>query len=156
MKHSVLILVFTFLTLQLSAQIKDNMVRDTTLYKKLYCYLNPRRVSWLEDSTGKKIELQEFLDRSISVRNLRTDSIIADKSLIGIYAFAFSNPSEKPWLYINHGQRIEFLELDNLKLKKTINKITRFFKRHPKEFTLLDQLNTIKNVLIIIDENKHH
>jgi hypothetical protein len=148
--------VFYFFTQQLSAQIKDNMVRDTALYRKLYCYLDLRRVSWLEDSTGKKIELQEFLYRSISVRNLKTDSIIADKSLIGIYAFSFSNPSEKPWLYINHGHRIEFLELDKLKLKKTINKILRFFRRHPKEFTLLDQLTTIKNVTIIIDTNKHH
>lgn len=153
MKLWTLILVGLFCSTKIISQ--DNCVRDPNLEKELYSYLITRITDYYIDSKGKHIPATDEYDGTcINSRNLKTDSIINDKSLIGVYStnFACMDCGSTTELYLQYMNKREFIDLSDKKIqyKKILEQVETFFKLYPNEFTDLEKITTLKNVLEIL------
>ena len=146
-----------------NSQDKDNFVRDVELSAKLRKYLIDHIDIYTIDSLGKKMPFdsnylqEEYGNVVIRSYNLKSDSIITNKQIIGFYKFSFACYSGcRPHLYIQYPNKIEFIDLDSksFSLKKIIKKINRFFKKYPNDFTLEEKVKTIEGVMNTIYYNK--
>jgi hypothetical protein len=152
--------VLLFISKEAYSQEKNNIVRDTILEKKLRKYLIEHIDFYTIDSAGKRkldsFMQKEYKDVSITSGNLKTDSILLDKNLLGIYSYRFADISSHPHLYIQYSNKIEFIELDskNFRLNKLLKKIMKFFKKYSNQFTLQEKVKTIQGVMETIYNNK--
>jgi len=140
---------------------QDNCAKDTVLKNELYSYLIQRITDYSVDKNGIHIpDIEEFKDVCIISRNLKTDSIIQDKSLIGVYEtnFACFDCGTTTEIYFQHKDKIEFIDLTGKKFKyeKVLKQVDNFFKRYPKSFTNIDKVTILKNVLNILEFKLKH
>jgi len=149
---SIVLLIIIFPKLSFSQ--KDNLVRDSVLYNDLYSFLITRVTDYLVDSLGNKQPAYIKGEIMIGTSNLRTDSILSDKQIIGLYStrFACLDCGSNQELYFQHKKRREFLTID----KKTnpfdlIKQIQMFFNLYPNEFTEIEKIKTLKGALEVLE-----
>jgi hypothetical protein len=144
------------------SQGKDNLVKDTTLSNKLRKYLIEHTDAHTVDSAGKRKPLnvkfiqEQYGDAMISSTNLKTDSVIINKKLIGVYAFRFADISSRPHLYIQNPNRIEFIDFDSrdFSIDALLKKIIKLFNKYPDQFTLQEKVKTIQGSMETLYYNK--
>ncbi len=138
---------------------QDNFVKDSTLDKHLRNYLISKSTTIVTDKNGQNIPLEKvyaYETLFITAHNLKTDSILKNKKEIGIYSFKFASLTEKPYLYFQYPNKIEFIELDkNFDLQKTVKRMMKFLKKYDNQFTLEEKLKTIGNAMEVVEYNKN-
>jgi hypothetical protein len=135
----------------------DNLVHDKTLHNDLYNFLITGVTDYAIDSGGYRLSAEELYSKStyITTRNLRTDSILMDKKLLGLYAtrFACMDCGSDLELYFQHKNKREYLTIDrkNLDTFELINKIKTYFLLYPNEFTEIEKIRTIKGAMEVLE-----
>lgn len=136
---------------------QENYVNDPQLDTKLRKYLLERVDLYTFDDNNNKIPYVEaYANTLIASRNLKTDSIIKDKSVIGFYSCKYANITSRPHLYIQYPDRIEFILLDdkNFDLNKLMLKIIDFFNEYSASFSPQERVKTVQGIMETIYYNK--
>jgi len=138
-------------------------VKDSKLKAILREYLLTHPDICSYDSTGKlvllsKEEIEEYYgDALVGTKNLKNDSFITDKRNIGIYMFKFSSLSERPHLYIQYPDRIEFIEIESkdFNFEKALKKIIKLIHKYPDKFNQKERIKTLEGVMNVIYTYKY-
>lgn len=144
-----------------NSQGRDNIVRDIELSDTLRVYLLDHLDLHTFDSAGNAVPLdsaflqEQYGQTCITSFNLKTDSIVMDKKMIGVYAFRFADISSRPHLYLQYPNRILFVDLDGeFDLNQLLKKIMSFLDEISDQFTLQEKVKTIEGVMEIVYLNK--
>ncbi len=150
-------LISIFANTSVSAQ--NNFVNDSLLDRKLRNYLISRSSNVIIDKDSQVIPLEMVYSNEnilITSRNLKTDGTFNEEHGVGVYGFKFASLNEKPYLYFQYKNRIEFIELDNhFNLQRVVKRILKFLKNHCTQFTLEERLKSIENTMEVIYFNKY-
>jgi len=138
--------LFIICNLLLSAQ-EDNCIVDYDQYEVFHKYLMDFKLK--KDVDNSSI-IEEYKNICIGLRNLKTDSIISNKNLVGIYSFGFVSTVDKYRLGIRYSNgEFKYLDMEQ-PFEEIMGKINLFLQEECKEFTLKEKIKTIYEVADVL------
>jgi hypothetical protein len=134
---------------------KNNLVTEPKLKLELYTYLINNSTYEMFDSLDVKIPISNIFTKSTGIASgiLKTDSILTDKSLVGIYSFRFTCFDCHNYLYFQHpsGKReyVNFFD-KSFDVWKTITKSEKFLRKYCSKYSEAEILKTMQEIIKIM------
>ena len=148
-------LLFSFGLNYLGYSQKADFVKDPILREKIYKYLYVHRELIVEDSLGNRLNNEDDKYIGIFAWDVKTDSVVDNKNIPGIYGCKLASLAEKPYMYINYGDKIKFIKIDSsdISFKRTMRTVFHFIQKHENLYTFEEKLKVIKSISDIYFQN---
>ena len=146
---SLILIILLVLTCPIYAQ-DDNIVDNYDQYERLHKYLMNLKLKENKYIRDTNSLIKDYENTAITLRNLKTDSILVDKKLEGVYSFGFASTVDKLYLgFMYLDGNFEYLDMEQ-SFDKKIERINKFLNKCCKEFSLEEKIKTMYKAVNVL------